>query len=332
MRAAARAFTWRDGERVIRFGRGALADAPELLGDGYVLVTTERAAATASELVERASAVHHVPSGQVDAIAGELLDRVEGELIAGLGGGRVVDTAKALAAARPGRRAAAVPTTLSAAEMTSVHRHARGVPADTPRVRPAIVINDPDLSASQPPAGMAASAGNSLGHAVEATVTTLASPVPTLAGREAARLIAEAYASGAAEPDGDALALAALLSGYAIGAAWYGLHHVASQTLAREAGAGHGPANAALLPHTVAALRRRRPEALDALDRACNEPVETLTRRIAAAADADGLRQIGVAEEALERCAQAAAQRPELQLTPPAADAAELLTIYGRAW
>jgi len=39
-----------------------------------------------------------------------------------------------------------------------------------------------------------------------------------------------------------------------------------------------------------------------------------------------------VAEEALERCAQAAAQRPELQLTPPAADAAELLTIYGRAW
>ena len=99
----------------------------------------------------------------------------------------------------------------------------------------------------------------------------------------------------------------------------------------REAGAGHGPANAALLPHTAAALRGRRPDALEALDHACGEPVETLARRIAAAAGADGLRRIGVAEDALEHCAQVAAQRPELQLTPPAADAAELLTIYRQA-
>jgi alcohol dehydrogenase class IV len=325
-------FTWRDGERLIRFGRGAADEAPGLLGEGYVLLTTERAAATAPELVERAGAVHHVPRGQVDAIAGDLLDAVDGELIAGLGGGRVVDTAKALAAARPGRRAAAIPTTLSAAEMTAVHRHARGVPAGTPRVRPAIVVNDPALSGSQPPQGLAASAGNALGHAVDGAATTLASPVPTLAAHEAARLTALAYAPGGAEPDRDALALAALLSGYAIGAAWYGLHHVASQTLAREAGAGHGPANAALLPHTAAALRRRRPDALDALDRACGEPVETLARRVAAAAGADGLRHIGVAEDALERCAQAAAGRPELALTPPPADAAELLAVYRQAW
>ena len=37
-------FTWQDGERTIRFGRGVIADAPELLGDTYVLLTTERAA------------------------------------------------------------------------------------------------------------------------------------------------------------------------------------------------------------------------------------------------------------------------------------------------
>jgi alcohol dehydrogenase class IV len=326
------AFTWRDGERLIRFGRGTLAEAPDLLGDGYVLLTTERAAATAPALVERASAVHHVPRGQVDAIAGDLLDAVDGGVIAALGGGRVIDTAKALAAARPGRRAAAVPTTLSAAEMTAVHRHARGVPADTPRVRPAIVVNDPALAGSQPPQGLAASAGNSLGHAVEGALTTLASPVATLAAHEAARLTAAAYAPAAPEPDRDALALAALLSGYTIGTAWYGLHHVASQTLAREAGAGHGPANAALLPHTAAALRRRRPDALEALDRACGEPVEELARRVAAAAGHEGLRELGVAEADLGRCARAAAQRPELALTPPAAGEAELLQIYRAAW
>jgi alcohol dehydrogenase class IV len=330
--SAAAGFTWQDGERRIRFGRGALAEAPDLLGDGYVLLTTERAAPSAPEVVARASAVHHVPAGQVDAIAGDLLGAVEGETIAALGGGRVVDTAKALAAARPGRRAAAIPTTLSAAEMTAVHRHAAGVAPQTPRVRPALVVNDPALAASQPPGGLAASAGNSLGHAIEGTLTTLASPVPSLAGQEAARLIAAAYAPGAPEPDRDALALGALLSGYAIGTAWYGLHHVASQTLVREGGAGHGPANAALLPHTAAALRRRRPDALEALDRACGEPVETLARRIAAVAAVAGVRSLGVPEDALERCAHAAAQRPELQLTPPAADAAELLAIYREAW
>ena len=41
-------FIWRDGERVIRFGVGALAEAPELLAasgfKNYALLTTERAA------------------------------------------------------------------------------------------------------------------------------------------------------------------------------------------------------------------------------------------------------------------------------------------------
>ena len=323
-------FTWQDGERRIRFGRGAIADAPELLGEGYTLLTTPRAAATAPAVVQRAAAVHEVARGQVDAVAGALLDAVDGELLVALGGGRVVDVAKALAAARPGRRAAAIPTTLSAAEMTAVHRHAAGVPADTPRVRPAIVLNDPDLSASQPPGDLAASAANSLGHAVEAPLTPLASPVPTMAAHEAARLIARAFRAG--EPDREALALAALLSGYAIGAAWYGLHHVMSQTLVRVGGSGHGPANAAMLPHTTVALRRRFPDRLAALDAAAGEPVEALARRLAGLAGADRIAGLGVDRERLEDCARAAAERPELQLTPPPAEVDELRALYTEAW
>ena len=323
-------FTWQDGERRIRFGRGAIADAPELLGEGYTLLTTPRAATTAPAVVQRAAAVHEVARGQVDAVAGALLDAVDGELLVALGGGRVVDVAKALAAARPGRRAAAIPTTLSAAEMTAGHRHAAGVPADTPRVRAAIVLNDPDLSASQPPGDLAASAANSLGHAVEAPLTPLASPVPTMAAHEAARLIARAFRAG--EPDREALALAALLSGYAVGAAWYGLHHVMSQTLVRVGGSGHGPANAAMLPHTTVALRRRFPDRLAALDAAAGEPVEALARRLAGLAGADRIAGLGVDRERLEDCARAAAERRELQLTPPPAEFDELRALYTEAW
>ncbi|MEA2143955.1 MAG: maleylacetate reductase, partial [Solirubrobacteraceae bacterium] len=139
----------------------------------------------APAVAERAGAVHEVARGRVDELAGDLLDVVDpGRLIVALGGGRVVDTAKALAAARePAPRphgrppVAAIPTTLSAAEMTAIHRRAAGADASLPGVRPAIVVNDPALSASQPPAELAASAANALAHAAEGPATLRASPL-----------------------------------------------------------------------------------------------------------------------------------------------------------
>ena len=95
----------------------------------------------APALAERAAVVHDVAPGRVDELAGALLDIVDpGELIVALGGGRVIDTAKALAAARAAPhcrpRVAAIPTTLSAAEMTAVHRRAAGADTSLPGVRP----------------------------------------------------------------------------------------------------------------------------------------------------------------------------------------------------
>jgi alcohol dehydrogenase class IV len=318
-------FTWRDGERVVRFGRGALAEAPELLDDGYVLLTTPRAQESAPAVVAGAAAVHHVPPGRVDEVAGDLLADVDGDLLLALGGGRVVDVAKALAAAR-GAGAAAVPTTLSAAEMTRGHRHARGVDPATARVRPRIVLNDPALSASQPPEDLAASAANALGHAIEGPLTPRSSPVPTLAARKAARLLAR-------EDDRDALALGALLSGYVIDSTGYGLHHVLSQTLARFAGVWHGHANAAMLPHTTVALRRRAPAALDALDAAAGVAMEALARRLAHHAGAQQLRDLGVNEQALETCVAEVMKRTgDLEGTPPAASEAEVRSLYEAAF
>jgi alcohol dehydrogenase class IV len=315
-------FTWRDGERLIRFGRGAVGEAGELLDEPYALLTTPRAEAAAPDVVAGAESVHHVANGLVDELSAALLDEVpDRALIVALGGGRVIDTAKAIAGGRGGEpRVGAIPTTLSAAEMTRIHRLPSGVEGAV-RVRPAIVVNDPALCASQPEDHLAASAANSLGHAIEGPLTTLASPVPSLAGAEAARLTRDAYAEG--DPDRDALALAALLSGYAIDANWYGLHHVMSQTLVRVGGAGHGPANAAMLPHTARALSERGPV----------EPwVPELAADLAARAGAARIRDIGVERDALERCAQAAAQRPELDLTPPRAAKGELLALYEAAW
>ena len=240
-----------------------------------MLLTTERAAAAPPALVAGAAHVHHVPPGRVDEIAAGLRRHVKGELLVALGGGRVIDVAKALAAADPPRRVAAIPTTLSGAEMTAVHRHAAGLPMDTPRVRPAIVINDPALSASQPLPQLAASACNALGHAFDGPMTPLRNPVAEGAALRRSRLIDRALPRGVSgepggepriEPDRPALALAALLAGYVIGSTWYGLHHVLSQTLARASpGVGHGAANAIMLPYSLGALMVRFPPEFERL-------------------------------------------------------------------
>jgi alcohol dehydrogenase class IV len=317
-----RPFDFRDGERTIHFGRGRAAEAVELLGGaGYTLLTTERASAAAAHVAAAAGTVHQVRSGFVDEIAAELLPQVEGELVVALGGGRVVDTAKAIVAARGSGRAAAIPTTLSGAEMTRTHRLVKGTTAS---VRPAIVLNDPELCASQPVSDLAASALNGLGHAVEGPLTPKSNPVATLAAREGARLLTGAFAGEL--PDRDALALGALLAGYAIDSQGYGLHHVLAQTLVRVAGVGHGAANAVLLPHTVRALIERFPDA-------GLKPARDAAERIVGLTGATTLRELRVERDALPRGADAAAQRTaDLARTPPAAGRDEILRIYERAW
>ena len=238
----------------------------------------------------------------------------------------------------------AVPTTLSGAEMTRGHRHARGVDESTPRVRPAVVVFDPALAASQPVEQLAASTLNALGHAVEGPCTVLANPVATLAAHEAARLLTAGWAGE--EPDRETLALGALLAGYVIDSTGLGLHHVLAQTLVRVAGAGHGQANAALLPHTIGALGRRAPEAIAALNTAvtgasderraartsrATDDLAGIALRIAERAGAANLRAIGVDPADLAACAEAAAKRPQLANTPPAADRAEILALYEAA-
>lgn len=321
-----RPFDFRDGERRIHFGRGRAKEAVDLLGGpGFTLLTTPRASKAAPRLAEAAAATHEVRPGLVAEIAEELLQQVTGELVVALGGGRVVDVAKAIVAARGHGRAAAVPTTLSGAEMTRTHRQVKGT---TGSVRAAIVINDPALVASQPVPELAASALNALGHAVEGPLTPRANPVATLAAHEGAQLVVGAFAGADGEPDRDALALGALLCGYAIDSAGYGLHHVLAQTMVRVGGAGHGPANAVLLPHTARALAERIPDERARLRRAVGD-----AERIVGLTGATMLRELGVEREALARCADAAATRTaDLANTPPAANRAEILAIYERAW
>jgi alcohol dehydrogenase class IV len=305
-------FTWRDGERVIRFGPAAPPDDP------YVLLTTARAAL--QPFTEAATDVVHVPPGRVDEISAELLAQhsfTSDLLLVALGGGRVVDTTKALAGT-VGARCAAVPTTLSGAEMTGFHRTPAGVEGAR-LVRPALVLADPELMASAPAATLAATAMNALAHAMEALYTPLANPVSGMAALRAAALLAT--------DDRESLALGAVLAGYASGSTGIAVHHALCQTLVREAGTPHAETNAVMLPHSARLMEERAPEAVGAF----REVLPVALDDLAARSGHTQLSSLGVREQQLPGVAETVAAHPYTANTPDPPGPEELLAVLRAA-
>lgn len=330
-------FTWYDGERLIRFGHGALAEAPRLLQrrgfEGYALLTTERAAADAPALVQRAGVVLEVPPGPVPDAAAFVRSEVDERPLVALGGGRVIDSAKGIGGA-DGLPVAAIPTTLSGAELTRIHRMPAGV-EEFKLVRPSLVIGDPAIMGSQPMPGIAASAMNALSHATEALYTPMANPAADAAALGAASLIARGLASD--EPDRDALALGGLLAGYAIGSAGIAVLHVLSQTTVRVTGAPHAGVYSVLLPQVLELMADRAPEAIGKLAKALGAESDEapqaapLAAKLAARSGVTRLSEIGVKPDSFDEIVRVALGRPELRNTPQPPGKRELRELLQRA-
>ena len=333
-----RDFTWRDGERTIVFRAGAVAESPELLSGGiwerFELLTTPRALGAAPvELAERSSAMHQVPGGGVADTAAALIDSVRNPTLVALGGGRVIDTAKAIAAVRGGR-VCAMPTTLSGAEMTTIHRLPAGRERQAPHlVRPVLVIADPLEMTTLDDIHLRASAMNALAHGAEALYGPLANPVATLAALRGAELLAASLDDPPEERDRGALALGALLGAYALDSAGFALHHVVCQTLVRALGTPHAETNATMLPRTIAAMRARAPEAIEQLAATLGTDAAEVDSRIEALGGGPRrLRDLGADGDRLEIAVNAILSRAELANTPDPPDRDELRALLESAW
>ncbi|MEX0993801.1 MAG: iron-containing alcohol dehydrogenase [Solirubrobacterales bacterium] len=317
-------FTFLDGERLVRFGAGALDDAPELIAgrglDGYVLLATKRSVAMAPELADASADVLHVAGGSVPEAAAAVRADVRGRPIVALGGGRVIDAAKAIAGA-DGLRCAAVPTTLSGAEMSGFHRMPAGVEVFR-LVRPVLVIAAATVMASQPAPDLAASAMNALAHAVEALYTPLANPIANMAALRGAGLLASGLEPD--EPNRDDLALGALLAGYAVGATGFAIHHALCQTIVRVAGTPHARTNAIMLPHVVRMMSTRAPEAIGKLSVAVGaggDPAAAADRiaQLAARCGVTRLSEVGFERAKLTEVVATAAARGDVMANTPGA-------------
>jgi alcohol dehydrogenase class IV len=332
---------WRDADRgrSVLMRPGLIAELPAALdaegwGD-FELLSTERALAGALGLSEAAKATHLVPEGPVPETAAAVIGEVGSDRLVALGGGRVIDTAKAIAAVRGGE-VAAIPTTLSGAEMTAIHRLPAGREG-VAGVRPALVLADPGVMASAPEGPLRASAMNALAHGADSLYTPLADDLSRGSALRGAALIASALDSDRAGRSAPDLALGSLLSANALDLAGLALHHVLSQTSVRVLETPHAETNAAVLPVAMEEMAARAPEQIAALagELGTEGGGEEIRRRIEQLAGGRrSLGELGADRALIPDVVAGALARGELSAMTPGPDfeAADVERLIGAAW
>ncbi|MGC4077947.1 MAG: L-threonine dehydrogenase [Rubrivivax sp.] len=212
--------------------------------------------------------------------AGLALLRAEScDFVVSLGGGSPHDCAKGIAlvaanggaiadyegldrSARPQLPLVAINTTAgTASEMTRFciitdeTRHVKMAIVDK-NVTPVLSVNDPEMMAGMPPALTAATGMDALTHAVEAYVSTAATPITDACALQAVTLIARhlraAVANGRDMAAREQMAYAEFLAGMAFDNASLGYVHAMAHQLGGFYDLPHGVCNAILLPHVQA--------------------------------------------------------------------------------
>jgi alcohol dehydrogenase class IV len=339
-------FTWRDAGRTVAFRRDGVAAAVGILREWgiseFELLSTPRALEEVGDLEAAASRVHLVASGSVPPAAAALMgalapppqaeEGVRVRPLVALGGGRVIDVAKALAAIS-GAEVAAIPTTMSGAEMTAIHRLPQGAEERAKgMVRPRLVIADPEAMTSAPEADLRASSMNALAHGADTLYLPLSNPVSKASALRGADLIGRSLDLAPDQRDRSDLAMGSLLCGYAIDSAGLGLHHVVCQTLVRLCGTPHAETNAAILPYALEFLAERAPEPYERLAAALGADLSGLPARIEELGRPHPLSELGGDEAKLDEAIDAMLQRPELAHVPGSISGDELVGLVRSAW
>jgi alcohol dehydrogenase class IV len=298
-------FEFATATRIV-FGNGSFREAlPALQGFGTrALLVTGKNSRRADALVDAANeagvqllpvTVHGEPTVSLIRKAVAVALPFDPQAVLAMGGGSVIDAAKAIAAllanpgdpldylevigggkplAKPVLPVIAIPTT--AGTGSEVTRNAvlgseeHGVKASlrSPGMLPALAIVDPELTVSLPPALTASTGLDALTQLIEPYVCARANPITDGLCAEGiqrvARSLRRACANGEDLAAREDMALASLFGGLALANAGLGVVHAFAAPVGGGFPAPHGAVCAALLPHgiraNVLALHREDPE------------------------------------------------------------------------
>jgi alcohol dehydrogenase len=164
------------------------------------------------------------------------------------------------------------------------------------RCTPRVSINDPVLMVGQPPALTAATGMDALTHAIEAYVSTIATPITDSAAVAAMELIAAylrpAVALGEDLVARDKMAYAEFLAGMAFNNAGLGYVHAMAHQLGGLYDLPHGVCNAVLLPHVCEFNLIAKPERFADIAVRLGEDITGLAPVDAAQKGIDAIRKL----------------------------------------
>jgi alcohol dehydrogenase class IV len=218
----------------------------------------------------------------------ELLDACQANLVVGVGGGSPMCAAKAIALVatnggtirdyegfgRVSQRplpTVCIPTTAgSGTEVSAVtiisdeERHVK-MAIGSPLSYPPLAMLDPELLVSLPFRQAAASGLDALSHAIEACLTTQATPLTDALALGAIRLLGGSLVRAAKTEDVDAKGdclLGSSMANMACGNARLALNHALTWPISSLFGVPHGLANGVMLPYTLEFVLPGAPEAM----------------------------------------------------------------------
>jgi len=240
----------------------------------------------------------------VAAGGGSPIDCAKGIGIIATNGGQIYDFEGAGKVREPLPPLIAVNTTAgTASEMTNfavitdTRRHVKMALVDW-KMTPKVAINDPELMKSMPPALTAATGMDALTHAVEAYVSTIATPTTDAAAIAAIQLIGKWLRPAVANGDDiharDMMAHAEYLAGIAFNNASLGYVHSMAHQLGGFYNLPHGVCNAILLPHVEKFNLIAAPERFVDVAMALGENVEGLSTIAAANKAIDAIRELSI--------------------------------------
>ncbi len=247
-------------------------------------------------------------------------DCAKGVALCAANGGEIADYEGVDRSAKPQLPLVAINTTAgTASEMTRFciitdeERHIKMAIVDR-NVTPIMSVNDPQLMLAKPKGLTAATGMDALTHAVEAYVSTAATPITDACALKAVELISRHLRTAVAHGDNlqarEQMAYAQFLAGMAFNNASLGYVHAMAHQLGGFYDLPHGVCNALLLPHVeafnaatsavrLADVARAMGEAVEGLDaaaasRACLAAIRRLSADIGIPAS---LSELGVKEQ-----------------------------------
>ncbi len=251
--------------RVI-FGRGELARVSEeaqRMGLRRVAVlTTPHQEQTGAEVVDLlgsmgvgnlATAAMHTPVEVTETALAWCKDRqVDG--VVSVGGGSAIGLGKAIAL-RTDLPQLCIPTTYAGSEMTDIlGQTVKGEKTTQrgPQIQPEVVIYDPSLTDTLPPALAISSGFNAMAHAVEALYATDCNPIIAQLATDGLCLLVRSLPNLATEEARDEALKGAWFCGVALGSCTMALHHKLAHVLGGAFGLPHAQSHTALLPFSLA--------------------------------------------------------------------------------